>query len=248
MTNKKEKLNKLKIGEVKLKDELLIISNEIKSIEYEIDNDELNNLINSTNQKFKENHQAFRVEVVINNGYKIIYLKDIKRNIKYQLNYNLDNLKFLIKTLKQLKINMPFVIQLSEFLKYNEKMIYSSSDLKFRASQLNSLIPNYEIYFDLDLFNIENNEFAFKLFVFNSNLSKQDIICLTYKLNEFLKNELNDEAALISINMLNSSSQRLSIYYDTENVSSIEILKNHNGLVKLIQKIIDEINQLINKK
>ena len=134
MTNKKEKLNELKSQKLKLKDELLIISNKIKSIEYEIDNDELNNLINSTNQKFKENHQAFKVEVVINNGYKIIYLKDIKRNIKYQLNYNLDNLKFLIKTLKQLKINMPFVIQLSEFLNYNEKMIYSSSDLKFRAS------------------------------------------------------------------------------------------------------------------
>lgn len=248
MTNKKEKLNELKSQELKLKDELLTISNKIKSIEYEIDNDELNNLINFTNQKFKENQQTFKIEVVINNGYKIIYLKDIKRNIKYQLNYNLDNLKFLIKTLKQLKINMPFVIQLSEFLKYNEKMIYSSSDLKFRASQLNSLIPNYEIYFDFDLFNIENNEFAFKLFVFNINLSKQNIIYLTYKLNEFLKKELNDEAALISIDILNSLSQRLSIYYDTENISVIETLKNHNGLVKLIQKIINEINQLINKK
>ena len=79
-------------------------------------------------------------------------------------------------------------------------------------------------------------------------MSKQDIICLNYKLNEFLKNELNDEATSISIDILNSLSQRLSIYYDTENVSSIEILQNHNGLTKLIQKIIDEINQLINKK
>lgn len=252
-----EKLNELKLKELKLKTELSTIQKEIKKLEDELNTEELNKLIVEINNNFKKENQPFELIVNYEKVYSTIYLNDLKRQIKYQVRSNLDNATENLKAVKQLQDCMPLILQFSAFLKSKINIDESTPSFFnpiFSFNKKNNLIPNYKVMLDMDMFDLNDDEFAefaefaFEFSVFDIQLSMQELIQLNHKLNEFIKNELQDEIDTIMVSNIDYPRKRLSVYYDTSSEIAIQNLRNQNGLTKLIQKMIKEINFIINKR
>ena len=249
-----EKLKDLKSQELKLKAELSTLQREIKKLEDQLNTEELNELIVEINNNFKKENQPFELTLTHEKVYSTIYLTDLKRQIKYQVRSNINNATENLKAVKQLQDCMPFIFQLSAFLKSKINIDESTPSFFnpiFSFNKKNNLIPNYKVMLDMDIFDLNDDEFAefaFEFSVFDIQLSMQELIQLNHKLNEFLKNELWDETDPIMVSNIDYPRNRLSVYYDTSNEIAIQNLRNQNGLTKLIQKTLDEINFIINNK
>ena len=247
----REKLNELKSQKLKLKAELSTLQREIKKLENHLNTEELNELIVEINNNFKKENQPFELAITYEKVYSTIHLTDLKRQIKYQVQSNLDNATENLKAVKQLKDCMPLILQFSAFLK-SKINIYESSlsffNPIFSFNKKNNLILNYKVMLDMDMFDLNDDDFAFEFTVFDFKLSKQELVQLKNKLNEFIKNELRDEIDTIIVSNIDYPRNRLSVYYDTSSEVAIQNLRNQNGLTKLIQKMIKEINFIINKR
>lgn len=250
----REKLNELKSQELKLKAELSTLQREIKKLENQLNTEELNELIVEINNNFKKENQPFELTVTYEKVYSTIYLTDLKRGKKYHVRSDLDNATENLKAVKQLQDCMPLILQFSTFLKSKINIDESTPSFFnpiFSFNKKNNLIPNYKIMLDMDMFDLNDDElaeFAFEFSVFDIQLSMQEVIQLNHKLNEFIKNELQDDIDTIMVSNIDYPRKRLSVYYDTSSEVAIENLQNQNGLTKLIQKMIKEINFIINKK
>ena len=250
----REKLNELKSQKLKLKAELSTLQREIKKLENHLNTEELNELIVEINNNFKKENQPFELAITYEKVYSTIHLTDLKRQIKYQVQSNLDNATENLKAVKQLKDCMPLILQFSAFLKSKiniDESTMSFFNPIFTFNKKNNLIPNYKVMLDMDMFDLNDDElaeFAFEFSVFDIQLSMQELIQLNHKLNEFIKNELQDDIDTIMISNIDYPRKRLSAYYDTSSEVAIQNLRNQNGLTKLIQKMIKEINFIINKR
>ena len=241
----------LKSQELKLKAELSTLQREIKKLENQLNTEELNELIVEINEQFKKENQPFELTVTYEKVYSTIHLTDLKRQIKYHVRSNINNVAENLKAVKQLKNCMPLILQFSAFLKSKINIDESTPSFFnpiFSFNKKNNLIPNYKVMLDMDIFDLNDDDFAFEFTVFDIKLSKQELIQLEYRLNEFIKNELHDETFPILVNNIDCPQKRLSVYYGTPNIEAIKSLRDENKLVKFIQKTIDEITLIVNKK